>query len=175
MLNVIEKKSAGLAKLLIKEFAGSTRIQIQDLVQIGLYALVKAARGFKVGNFNGYWRKIAKNEMLEGIKEESIYYQSNGVFKDSFLDGGDESFYLSAKNEHHSEISNSLAIEEIMNFLKDPTNGISEKDLQCFLYFVSCNSYKKTASKYLTTYNTIYLRVNRVREKIANILYKSKD
>ncbi len=174
MLNVIEKKSAGLAKLLIKEFAGSTRIQIQDLVQIGLYALVVAARGFKSGNFNGYWRKIAKNEMIDGIKEESIYYQSNGAFKDSFLDSGDESFYLSSKYESN-EASNSIAIEEIMNFLHDPNNGISETDVTCFLYFISCNSYKKTASKYLTTYNTIYLRINRVRSKIANILYKSKD
>ena len=126
--------------------------------------------------FNTYWSTIASNEMIGAVEKESIYYRTSGVYKNFYLSSDNEDLIVASNGIYsRNDASEHIALEEIMDFLYDPKNNISQSDIAVFLYYVSSNSYKLTAEHFHLTYGKTYGKINRTRRKIVNILYKSKD
>ncbi len=127
------------------------------------------------GSFSAYWYVIANNEMTEAAYKESLYLSSKD-HRESVCDSdyADISM-LSSSEQYHDHVSDTLAIDEVIDFLNNPKNKISQRDVAIFLYYISSCSYQQTANNFGTSYAYVYEKVRKIRKKITNILYKSKD
>lgn len=126
--------------------------------------------------FNTYWTSVASNEMINAIEKESVYYRTNGLYKNFYLSKDNEDTIVMSNGIYSkNDASEYLALEEIMDFLYDPRNHIPQEDIAVFLYYVSSSSFKQTAEHFHITYGIAYNKIKRTRKKIINILYKSKD
>ena len=157
-----------LASKLLLQYRQVTYAEFEDLSSIGQHAIYIAIE--KIGGgvpFSAYWRKVCQHMMLDYIHECENEIPSNKVIVSEKED-------LSPYVIGHSDLTNFFILEdEILRIITDPRNEISCTDAQLFSKDCDGFTVQELAREYGFAYNTVKLRISKVREKIVDILFNS--
>lgn len=161
--------SAALSKELYMVHKASSKIELQDMISIGIISLDIAVKSFDISDparlLYPYWRTIATNEMMEYIMQYSYY--KNGELKivsSPFFD------FVDAQNAVFSSANEGLLYSEVIEFLANPKYKISKRDQEIFSLYIVGLSFTELAEKYSLSYNTIKNIINKIRKLVIKYL-----
>ncbi len=163
---------------MISKYRDISTAEYEDLTQIALGLIPFAALTYDYrGSFLSYWLKIARNEMLDEIKNFSIVIcEQNGFLKTRIEGSIEDDYTLACSDDVNSEAFNSLLIEEIYKILSNYKKyGMKKDELEMFkLYFLDGLTYYDISKRYNEKYSTVRSKIHRIKEKIKNILVNFK-
>ena len=149
---IASRKEAGALKRI---FWDVTTAEYDDLVSIGLTSLMVALENYNYkGSFYVYWQVIAKHNMKEHVKENSL---SISGFK-TYI--GRQEGLTSYEEEMIIACNYKLDKISVDMFRKH--------------YFFE-ESINEIATKYEKKYHTVRNRIEKIKEKIIFILFNSKE
>ena len=173
---VLFERYVKFSKIITSEIVESFRFEFaldfSELMQICLYAFSIASKNFKFDglSFKAFWRKIAKNEMMNAVYSEIA--QHKFALRSQILEErSDNSFVNSHSFSSGVEGAGKMLMDDICNYLFDPKNQIKEEHANMFLEYLDNQSITYLATKYGVSDRTARNRINKVRKKIIiNVL-----
>lgn len=162
-----------LAKSLLAEFRKASYAELDDLIGIGLFALYIALSKFDIsGDFYPYWKEIATHKMMDEIKATSYsYIIKSALFYKPFRSFSED---YNSPFEYSGVLSDSTFIDnEIKSILNNPNNNISKKEKTSFSLYLKGYTISEIAKMEKCSYSTSYKRIERVRNKLKDILFNS--
>ena len=163
--------SRALAKELLHDFGDTTICDVDDLTNIGLYAVHIAIGGYeeKTGTFKTYWKTIAKNEMMQCIKETSTSYKAKRFKQPSLRQSSYGIPVHSSSITSESDFLNT----QIFELLSNPKNGFTVTDVEIFKDFLDGYNSSEIARKIGLRDHYVRKRLNKIREFLSHILLNS--
>lgn len=168
------KYSKIISSEIVESFRFEYSLDFSELMQIGLFAFSVAAKNFKFDNisFKAFWRKIAKNEMMNAVYEEIA--QHKFTLRSQILEErSDNSFGHVNPHSFSSGVegAENMLMEDIEKYLFNPKNGIKEEYANMFLEYLDNQNVKYLAAKYGLSDKTTRRKINEIRRKIIiNVL-----
>ncbi len=177
LIKRFERYSRKEAAAFLNENKHKSLATFSDLVQVGLQALLSALESYSFkGGFFSYWQIIARQEMVDLIKELSVGFATDEIF----IGRGESDFdpfecVVSSGDDVVNSITNELQIEMIVNILSNHDKyGIKQMDADMFrLCYFDLLSYSDIAKLYNIKYYTVWGRIEKTRKKIKYILCKT--
>lgn len=167
------KLSKIIASEIVESFRFEYRLDFSELLQICLYAFCIAAKNFKFDelSFKAFWRKIAKNEMMNAVYNEIA--QHKFALRSQILEGAKN---ISDRINPHSfssgvEGAEKMLMEDIIKYLFDPKSQIKVEYANMFLEYLDNQNIQYLAKKYELSDKTTRRKINEIRKKIIiNVL-----
>lgn len=164
--------SYDLAERLLIEFKNVTKAEIDDLMNVGLYAMFIALNSYRGhGSFIAYWEKIAEHKMMNEIKENSYSYQNK--IKDKhipFVSYNDDILFFESSGVPHEK---TFIRNDLINLLEDKSLKIKPEDRRLFLLYVDGYSIAELSLMFDMSYNTIRYKIKKIKDKVHDILFNS--
>lgn len=167
--------SKRLAGDLLSIFKHSTKAEFEDLVALGVEAIIPAIKAYKGDKgFYTYWKKIAFNMMMSEITKFSVSFRSNYQLKFVSIEdiNPDE---IIASPSASDDIGASLLYSQIIKEIRNPRNGINEENQDIFIEFLQGKTIKELAIEKGMTYFAMRRRISVLKDKIIHILHNSKE
>lgn len=131
------------------------------------------------GSFYVYWQVIAKHNMKEHVKENSLSISGFKTYigRQEGLTSYEEEMIIACSEEVSEDAMNNVLIERIRDIVENPAYYKLDKisvDMFRKHYFFE-ESINEIASKYEKKYHTVRNRIEKIKEKIIFILFNSKE
>lgn len=168
------KYSRIISSEIVESFRFEYSLDFSELMQIGLFSFSVAAKNFKFDNisFKAFWRKIAKNEMMNAVYEEIA--QHKFTLRSQILEErSDNSFSHINPHSFSSGVEGAekMLMEDINNFLFNPKNRIKPNHANMFLEYLDNQNTKYLSEKYGLSDKTVRSKIDEIRRKIIiNVL-----
>ena len=168
------------AGTIIKLYKDVTTAEYDDLVQIGLVALVYSIETFNFkGAFYTYWQTVARNKMLDAVKRFTVVWFDDKTLLKTRIEGltDEEEYLICCDEDVNQSVSNAHMIEQIEEILNHYQKYDLKKDeVEMFeLRYFYDFSLDEIAEKYNKKYFTVRSKIERIMNKIRNILFNSKE
>ena len=175
---VLFERYIKFSKIITSEIVESFRFEFlldfSELLQICLYAFCIAAKNFKFDevSFKAFWRKIARNEMMNAVYSEIA--QHKFTLRSQILEER-----IDNTSDHinpHSfssgiEGAEKILMEDIIKYLFDPKSRIKVEYANMFLEYLDNQNIQYLAKKYNLSDKTTRRKINEIRKKIIiNVL-----
>ena len=166
-----QKHSKILAGSLYSKFKFLYQVEFDDLYCILLSSLFTSIRGFttEMTDFYHYWKSTATNEAQSYIGKFSQFNNELIVKSPLPIDDVLSSGYLRQKSDSFKD--DLLLKFDLEEFLKSPNNKLDEVDVNMFRLYLNGYSITEIAKLIKTKYHIVRYRIDRVRARIANILF----
>lgn len=170
LLDRYKIKAKLLANNLYGQFKNAISCDLDDLANNALFVVIKAAKTYKKGSFEAYWKTIARNELMDMIKKHSESYCAKGSYtfvSYDLMENDNSSLML-----NDDEIEAHILYDEMILFVK---RKIANEDYSqdIFIDYLNGLSVKEMAVKYNIAENQVRYRLEKVKQKIANALMHS--
>ena len=176
LISRYRRKARTLAYSLLSKFKQVTSATFDDLVAIGLNAVQTAMKNYNhQGSFFSYWRNIALNLMMQEIKLFSLSVITGSYIKPVCYEDVEDFEPMLASPSLDEELSSELLYDKIIEILNDEENKISLTDKIAFIYYLDDFSFTEISRMMEISYYATRKKINRVREKVGNILKHSKE
>ena len=166
-----QKHSKLLAGLLFTKFKFLYQVEYDDIYCILLASLFTAIKGFSDNKivFYQYWKTIAINDVHLYVSQFS--QNANDFIKCSPI--YNEEPVLAGYLRDKSALLNDdyLSSFDLDDILDNPKNKLKKKDVDVFRLYLAGYSLHEIADMTDITYSKVRYCVNRVRKKLANILF----
>ena len=158
---------------LVESFRFEYALDFAELMQLCIFAFCVASKNFKFDSvsFKAFWRKIAKNEMMNAIYEEIA--QHKFAVKSQILEERTDNAFNDSRYGFSSGVEGAekMLMDDINQYLFDPKNEIKEEHALMFLEYLETPSISYLAEKYEMSYKTVRKKINEIRKKIIiNVL-----
>ena len=154
-----------MAGKFLHQYRQVTYAAFEDLISIAQNSLFLAIQNYdkELGTFNAYWRKVAMHNVIDYIQECKLETYER-------ISSGNEDKYIIS----HENLASFYALEDDVNqIINDPKNDINELEAELFFAFISGDKLSELAEEYHMPYSTIQRKVDKVRNKIRDILFHS--
>lgn len=164
--------SINLARKLLNDFKDTSYAEEDELISIGLYSVFVAAKSYvyrKQTKFTAYWRKIATNEMMECIKDNSPSYLAKRKIKIEKTRFANEEFFIASPITNESD----FILDQINDVFDNSPHLFKKGDRELFFDFLSGYTFLEIAKKRRTSFRRVQRRMEYVRKILSDILLDS--
>ena len=163
--------SVGLARSLLHQFRKHCFAEIEDLTNIGLLAMYTSFKNYKFGKntFKAYWRKIARNAMMELIKESSPYYQSNKTVIICNNPYGETNSLAKITMQEDSE----YIANEIASIFDQNHYRFKKNDKELFMDSLRGFNSSEISKRHHMSFTKVKRRIAKIKQILAHIVLKS--
>ena len=168
------KYSRIIASEVVESFRFEYSLDFSELKQICLFSFCIAAKNFKNDgiSFKAFWRKIAKNEMMNAVYEEIAQHKFS--LRTQILEERSDNAFSHLNPHSFSsgvEGAEKMLMEDINKYLFDPKNKIKETYAQMFLDYLETPDIYVLMKKYNLAEKTVRSNISKIRQKIIiNVL-----
>ena len=158
-----------IASEIVESFRFEFLLDFSELMQIGIFAFSVAAKNFNFDglSFKAFWRKIAKNEMMNAVYSEIA--QHKFALRSQILEERSDSSFDQVNPHSFSsgvEGAEKMLMDDINNYLFNPRNRIKEEHANMFLEYLDNQNVSYLAQKYNLDIKTARKKINDIRNRI---------
>lgn len=174
---ILVKRYSKYAKSLAKKYVAinvDSGLSFDDIYAVSLSAVYIAVSNFVLvgdNTFYPYWYKIANNEIVRYIQDNSYAYRGKSFKGDVSLDEIKESRLLSdVIGIEDREMEKKRAHDELINVLNNPSNHLTGNEKQIMHLLIEGYTLTEIVVKYKIPSSVVYDRYHRALKKIKKSL-----
>lgn len=174
---ILVKRYSKYAKSLAKKYVAinvDSGLSFDDIYAVSLSAVYIAVSNFALvgdNTFYPYWYKIANNEIVRYIQDNSYAYRGKSFKGDVSLDEIKESRLLSdVIGIEDREMEKKRAHDELINVLNNPSNHLTTNEKQIMHLLIEGYTLTEIVVKYKIPSSVVYDRYHRALKKIKKSL-----
>lgn len=174
---ILVKRYSKYAKSLAKKYVAinvDSGLTFDDIYAVSLSAVYIAVSNFVLvgdNTFYPYWYKIANNEIVRYIQDNSYAYRGKSFKGDVSLDEIKESRLLSdVIGIEDREMEKKRAHDELINVLNNPSNHLTTNEKQIMHLLIEGYTLTEIVVKYKIPSSVVYDRYHRALKKIKKSL-----
>lgn len=174
---ILVKRYSKYAKSLAKKYVAinvDSGLSFDDIYAVSLSAVYIAVSNFVLvgdNTFYPYWYKIANNEIVRYIQDNSYAYRGKSFKGDVSLDEIKESRLLSdVIGIEDREMEKKRAHDELINVLNNPSNHLTSNEKQIMHLLIEGYTLTEIVAKYKIPSSVVYDRYHRALKKIKKSL-----
>lgn len=166
-----KKRARGLASKIYNDFKYAISCEKEDLINCALLSIFKSIKTYTDGKFESYWRTVAKNDVLDMVKKNSISYRGNYNIIEIELKDEIENKMYDELNDPSA--NNDLFIEELLIFIDRKFPKDNELYKAIFLDLIDGFSINEIAKRYSLKAPQVRYIIEKIREKISGLIIHS--
>lgn len=162
-----------LAGELYRKFSFLYQVEYDDILCIVTANIFIAVNNFKHGmrNFYKYWRSTATNEVYSYVGQfSSLEVECRSLYSGS-NNGEEKNYHRMMRQNESSLMDNYPLINDIARIIEKDNDNYKEIDKQIFFLFVEGYTYYEIAVFLGIKYNAVRRRMNKIKDKINDILF----
>lgn len=158
-----------IAKTLYRQFRNAVICDLDDLIVVGMCSVIKASLNYRHGDsFNAFFSEIARNDMMDTIKDSSESYLSDNKFRFVSFDEMEEiSGQFCDSSNDRSEL-----FDAIIDAVNSDKIDADIKDKHIFIMYMSGMSIKEIARSRRLKSHVVKYKINSIAEKLAKLFKK---
>lgn len=167
--------SKRIARIMFEQYP-DLNLEFDELVSICIYSLAIALNNYNFDSgFYGYWKAISEHEMIKYIKDILMNLNFASHTDNSCFNDEEQLMEFSDSDCTANTVQLQMIFEEIESIFASPNYKFSETDKKVYLMVVKYGFSINEVSENLNIgYHTVRNKLVRTRNKLKNILFKTK-